>query len=287
MGLQRVPSFPKNTYRWLNHYVIAVALPSLTLYSLPKMEFSRAYAYPILMPWIAFVLAFLFFTSLGRFFGWSRATIGALILTAELGNTSFVGFPIVNAFWGEPGLRVALLVDQPGTFLVLSTLGIFTASFFSTGSFTWQVVAKKILLFPPFLAFLGALFLWKYNIDVPLPMQHVLRALGSTVSVVALVSVGLQLSFSQSEKEYAPLVWGLGFKLLLLPFLVTFVISFFIPEKGLITAVTLIESAMPPMISGAIVAANYGLNPRLCSRMISFGIPISLLSMYLWYRLLI
>jgi predicted permease len=39
--------------------------------------------------------------------------IGCLILTAGLGNTSF-GFPIIEALYGEEGLKTAILVDQPG-----------------------------------------------------------------------------------------------------------------------------------------------------------------------------
>jgi predicted permease len=47
---------------------------------------------------------------------------GCLILTAGLGNTSFLGFPIIEALYGQEGMKTAILVDQPGTFVVLSTL---------------------------------------------------------------------------------------------------------------------------------------------------------------------
>jgi predicted permease len=55
---------------------------------------------------------------------------GCLILTAGLGNTSFLGFPIIEALYGQEGMKTAILVDQPGTFVVLSTLGIIVATMY-------------------------------------------------------------------------------------------------------------------------------------------------------------
>lgn len=48
--------------------------------------------------------------------------------------------------------------------------------------------------------------------------------------------------------------------------------------KGLEIDVSIMESAMAPMITGAILASNYGLKPKLSSMMIGIGIPLSLLT---------
>ncbi|MBN1634264.1 MAG: hypothetical protein JW917_08885 [Ignavibacteria bacterium] len=40
---------------------------------------------------------------------------------------------------------------------------------------------------------------------------------------------------------------------------------------------------MSPMIMGAIMAENYGLNPNLANAMVSIGIPISFLTIAFWY----
>jgi predicted permease len=56
-----------------------------------------------------------------------------LILTAGLGNTSFLGFPIIEALYGQEGMKTAILVDQPGTFVVLSTLEL-SATMYSKGA---------------------------------------------------------------------------------------------------------------------------------------------------------
>jgi predicted permease len=69
---------------------------------------------------------------LGKKYGWSKK-IGCLILTAGLGNTSFLGFPIIEALYGQEGMKTAILVDQPGTFVVLSTLEL-SATMYSKGA---------------------------------------------------------------------------------------------------------------------------------------------------------
>jgi len=44
---------------------------------------------------------------------------------------------------------------------------------------------------------------------------------------------------------------------------------------------------MAPMITGAILASNYGLKPKLSSMMVGVGIPLSFLSLAFWYYILI
>jgi predicted permease len=56
--------------------------------------------------------------------------------------------------------------------------------------------------------------------------------------------------------------------------------------RGLEIDVSIMESAMAPMITGAILASNYGLKPKLSSMMIGIGIPLSLLTVAFWYWVL-
>jgi len=56
--------------------------------------------------------------------------------------------------------------------------------------------------------------------------------------------------------------------------------------KGLEIDVSIMESAMAPMITGAILASNYGLKPKLSSMMIGIGIPLSLITIAIWYWVL-
>ena len=150
---QYIKAFPTNMHVSLNQFVIYVSLPALALYYIPKIEISTALLYPLGIAWLGFGLSFLFFYSIGKYYGWSKKLIGCLVLTAGLGNTSFVGFPVIEALYGSKGLETAIIIDQPGSFVVMATLGILVATVFSRDASNPQSILTKILLFPPFIAF--------------------------------------------------------------------------------------------------------------------------------------
>lgn len=167
-----------------------------------------------MVPWLNIVLAILFFSILGKKMKWSKTLIGALILCAGFGNTSFVGIPVIQSLYGESGLKTVMLVDQPGSFVALSTLGIIIASFYSGDKIGIVQIIKKILKFPPFIAFVIAVILNIIHVAIPLAIDDVFAKLGATTVPLALVSVGSQLRWQKLDHDSKPLFWGLWFKLI-------------------------------------------------------------------------
>jgi predicted permease len=284
---RRLKTFPTHAPASLNAFVMNVSLPAVALLTLHEISFGRELLFPVGMAWILFALACAFFALLGKLAGWSRETVGALILTGGLANTSFVGFPLLVALFGPDALRIGVLTDQPGTFLVLSTLGVATASLLaSRGPSPLSKLPGKLLRFPPFVAMLIALALhpWAY----PDALKEILSKLSATLIPLALVSVGMHVRFSPSllRSNARPLALGLVFKLALAP------AFFFALYVGLLGAhgegirITIVQSAMAPMITGAILAADHGLEPELANLMLALGIPLSLFSVPLWAYLL-
>lgn len=281
--LQRVKWFPTHIYKFLNKVVIYFCLPAITLYHIPKIKWNNELLFPIGAGWLTFILAFVFFHFLGRRLGWSNKLIGCLILTAGLSNSSFLGYPIIEALYGKKGLETAVLVDQPGTFVVVSTLGVFVAAFYSKGNPNTFSIIKKIILFPPFIMFVLACLMNVYDYDLDLDIQSVLLKIGSLVTPLALLSVGLQLNFDKKSQHWRFLRLGLFFKLILVPFVILVLYVFIFKQHSEPIKITIMETAMAPMITGAILASTYGLKPKLSSMMIGFGIPISFATLAIWY----
>lgn len=284
--LQRVKGFPTNIYKVLNKIVIYFCLPAITLYHIPRIEWRSELLFPIASGWICFLLAFIFFHFLGRRLGWSNKLIGCLILTAGLSNSSFLGYPIIEALFGKEGLETAVLVDQPGTFVVVSTLGVFVAAFYSKGSPDAFSIIKKVIFFPPFLTFVAACLMNVFHYQLRLDFQSVLLKIGSLVTPLALLSVGLQLQFDRKSQHWKFLRLGLFFRLILSPFVILVLYVFIFKQHSEAIKVTLMEVAMAPMITGALLASTYGLKPKLSSMMIGFGIPISFVTLAVWYFIL-
>lgn len=281
--LQCVPSFPKTIPKKLNWIVLQICLPALALYYIPKVQWSNQLLYPILVAWIIFILSWLVFALLGKLFGWSRKLTGCLIICSGLSNTSFIGFPIITALYGDSGMKTAILVDQPGSFVVLSTLGVVVAALYSKGQTSGFQIIKKIIFFPPFVTFVVACLMNILDLNLPAFLQQGLKFIGGFVTPLALLSVGLQLKLELKSKHWSFLGLGLLYKLMLAPAFIYVLYILILKQHSEVIEVALLEGAMSPMITASILASSHGLKPKLCSMMIGFGIPISFLTLLFWY----
>ena len=281
MGLRLAGRVPENAHAGLNGFIIHIALPALILKQLHGVQISGELAWPVLMPWLLFSFAAVLFLLVSRRFGMTAGTAGALVLSGGLANTSFVGLPMIETFYGPQGLPVGIVIDQLGTYLVLSTLGILVACACSERGTSSREIMRRIAAFPPLLALLLALL--TSGVAYPAWCVGVLARLGDTLAPLALVSVGLQLRLDQLAGNRVALGLGLGFKLVLGPLLVTAVYAGLLQRTGEATQITIFESAMGPMIGGAIVGTQYGLNPQLISLMVGCGIVLSFLTLPLWW----
>jgi malate permease and related proteins len=286
LGLRFIKNVPANAHVALNQFAIYISLPALSLYYIPKIQINSSLIYALAMAWTGFFLSWLFFAGLGKMLKWPKKLTGCLVITAGFANTSFIGFPVIEALYGKPGLKIAIIADQPGTFVAVSTIGVLVAVAYSKGSGGGGNIARKIALFPPFIAFVVGLLLNILGIDFMETIQKMLLRLGSTVTPIALVAVGLQLRFERKSTYWKFLSLGLLYKLILMPLLFFILYRIILGEKTLITTVSIMEAAMAPMITAAILASDNGLKPRLAGMMIGIGIPFSFLSLAVWHYIL-
>lgn len=284
--IQRINNFPKNTAIVLNQYILYVALPAMALYYLPKIKLSWELLLPASIAWITFGLSFLLFSYLGKVNNWSKKLTGCLIITSGLGNTSFVGIPVVQALYGDEGLNTLIIIDLPGTFVALSTVGVLVATMYSNQKGTNDSIVKKIFSFPPLLAFLVGLLMVIFQIDFPEALSDTFKQLSATVSPIALISVGYQLKFKTYGRHFKFLFLGLTYQLIIVPLIILGLFYFVLGKTDLATKVCIIEAAMAPMITGTILASNYGLKPELSNMMVGYGIPISFITLACWYFLI-
>jgi malate permease and related proteins len=283
--LRRWRRLPDNAAASLNGFVVHIALPALTLTYVHGLKLDANLILPALMAWVMFGLGCGFFWLTARALGLSRATTGGLMLTGGLANTSFIGLPMIDTFYGSQYLGLGILIDQLGSYFVLSTLGILVASLYSSGhSVHAKAVIRKIALFPPFQAFVLALLLMQ--VEYPIWLDDLLKRLGLTLVPIALVSVGYQLQLSQVHGKAYPLALGLVFKLAVAPALILLLFAGVLGANGPVLNVTVFEAAMGPMIGASIVALDHELDPPLLTLMVGVGIPLSFLTLPVWWHLL-
>ena len=100
------------------------------------------------------------------------------------------------------------------------------------------------------------------------------------------MSVGYQLQLSQVRGKATALTVGLVFKLALAPLLILLLFVGLLGTEEQMLNVTVFEAAMGPMIGASIVAMDHDLDPPLLTLMVGVGIPLSFLTLPLWWRLL-
>lgn len=282
--LRKTGRFPPSTPAALNGFIIHISLPALAILHIHNLRIDASLALTAAMAWLLFAGAWTIFSFAGKAMKLDPRTIGALILVAGLGNTSFVGLPMIEAYFGKEYLGIGIIADQLGSFMVLSTLGILVATVYSSGDVTPRQMARKILMFPPFQALILAFFLR----PAPFPAWAVtvLEKLGSTLTPLALVSVGFQLQFGGLKAVLKPLAAGLGYKLLLGPALIYILYVALMGSSETVTQITIFEAAMAPMITAGIIAIDHDLDPPLVGMMVGIGIPLSFFTLHFWHQFL-
>ena len=285
MLLRRSGRLPANAHAALNGFVIHISLPALTLLYVHALRIEFGLLFPIAMAWVMFGVGFLVFRTLGQILALPRETVGALILTGSLANTSFIGLPMIETYYGPSGLGLGILIDQMGTYLVLSTLGLLVAAMYGHGAgISARSVTRRLLTFAPFIALVVAVLL--IPLQYPAWFDALLRRLGATLVPLALVSVGFQIQWSAVRGKLRELGLGLAFKLVVGPAIVGLLFAGLLGARGEIIQITIFEAAMAPQIGAAIVAVDHDLDPALVTLMVGIGIPVSFLTLPLWWEVL-
>lgn len=285
--LQYRKGFPSQlASQWVNTYLFYLVLPALALLYIPQMEIHARLLIPISAAWFTFLLSWLIFGLLGHYLKWEQGITGCLIIVAGLANTSFMGFPLIEFIYGKEGLPTAFLMDQGGSFLLVSSLSIVVGSIYSHKQGNLSRIPLKIISFPPFIFLLISVAMSILQVPVPHALERVLAFVAQTMAPMALLAIGLRLSLDFGSLKSRFFWLAMGYRLLLAPLLVWLLYASWLDRDSLEFKVMVLESGMAPMITGSIIAIQYDLSPKLASQLAGLGMPIALLSLVLWYFLL-
>lgn len=277
-------SLPKDAHKGINAWIINIALPAVSFKYLPSITFSNELLLPALSPVVIWLCGWLYITLYAKYNQKiSKATQGGLKLTSSLSNTSFIGFPLIMAYFSEKEIGIAIICDQV-TFALLSTIGIVVAIRSSQNKkLDAAVVVKKVLTFPPIWGCVLALVLPRF-IDTS-PLNPFFDKLASTVGPLALFSVGLQLRFGGWFGEVKHISFALLYKLMLAP-LVILTLAVLFGLKGMVPKIAIFEAAMPTLLTAGIVADQYNLNPKLSNLVVGVGIALAFITTGIWWLVL-
>jgi len=280
----RLRVLPDNSADVLNRVVLYLCLPAAVLTYVPRLQLDRSLLGLMATPWLLAAASVLLVGLCTRALKLRREEHAALLVCVALSNSSFIGYPMVRALLGDHALPYAVVYDQFGTFVLLSTFGLYVLARYSgdTPPATAQVLAR-IARFPPLWALLFALTLMPAQ--PPAWIGAALKSLSDAMLPLVMLAVGLSLQLRLPAAELRPLAAGLVLKLLVMPAL-AWPLSLALGLRGEMLQANVLESAMPTMITAAALVIAHRLAPRLAAAMVGYSILLSLLTLPAWAWLL-
>ena len=262
--LKRFGVFKEGHERILIDYVLFFSLPILSFKAGYDIHTSTEILKVSSIAWTSILVCMLFAFTITKLLKLNDKNARTFLLVSSFGNTAFLGYPYAYTHFGQEGLQVAIIYDNIGSFLLVSSLGIIIAS--------GKPNLKEILLFPPFLGLVLGLLTKSFYI--PFTLVKALDFVALSTLPVILFALGLSIDLTGIRKNL---------KLSLLAVLVKVFIAFFVsliaaklfnlPEIAM--KVSVLESAMPPMMFSAVLAIRYNLNPNLAFSAVSLGMVLS------------
>lgn len=272
-----------------NRLVISIIMPIVIISTIPDLEVSIQSSFVILMPWLGFFSLVPLSIFIARKFHFQKKELVALLLLSSLGNTAFLGIGMVQSTFGEDAVPSAVLYDQLGSFLIVATVvSLLVAIYADRGSDVKHPSAKSILLkilsFPPFVSLIIALFIPSTKI-----YGETLNSLFDWVALslvpLALFIIGLQIQLKIESRYRIPLAYLLSVKLIFLPLFILLVSLLVGVQKPEFSAIVF-QSAMPPMVTPAIMLIDAKIAPKLVASALGVGTVLSFISLPIWANLI-
>lgn len=263
----------------LNSFVINISLPAIIIISIADSKLDFNALIPFLIHWPFFFIHFLFLYVLNKFFKFDKKIFSTLVIVTTLGNTAFLGIPLMKSYFGPESISYAILYDQLGSGIGFIIMGAFYIPYIKGGkSPSIKTILYSLFTFPAFIALtLG--FLAQLT-GINSTIHYFLSSIAKTLIPCAIIAVGAQMKYRLNLSILRPLLFGLSLKLLVLPLILILVLKMMKVEMDLPVQVSVLQAAMPPMVTAGALAINEGFDEDLSSSLVGYGLIIAFASSY-------
>lgn len=257
-------------------------------FSLPAIVFSKIYPLQLdtkILWLILMFMAIIFFNlflsyCVGKIMRLNRVTLATFMIMATFGNTSFIGFSYIDAFYGQDYIVYGVIYDIFGSFLLLVSVGMIIITWGSGRKNSILNISKSIFLFPPMIIFFITIF--AKNFEVPKFIIYTSQNLGSTLVPIAMIAIGMKLELKHIFSRLHIVTVAVVLKMLIVPIIILFTFKYFYGVDETWVKVTLIEVAMPPMTMAAVLAIKGGLDEKIAINSLVSGVIVSLFTITLF-----
>ena len=245
----KIKLFDEKSDKYFSAFLLKVSLPATIIASAIGQEAdNRAESFYI----IALATGiFIFLPLLANIYQRLTKSSDTFKLMLTYSNLGFMGMPIMDALYGEIGMFYASLF-----------MAVFNISVFSYGVSVIQKTKKldlKKMLSPGIVAAVLALVIFTFNIALPNPITLVLRGVGSITTPLAMIILGSTIGGINliSVFKDKSLYLFTFCKIILWPFIVWFILQFFVDSKMILGVCTILIS-LPVAGNVTMLSLTYG-----------------------------
>jgi len=255
--LRRLHVLSLNDATTLRKFVFNVSLPALTFISLYSNTIPTRALW--IIPGVVAIQAIGYVV-----FRLVPVRYREIIFSGFLGNTGFMGYPVVQAVLGQEALPLAVIYEQTHSFMVLGA---------------WVHKNARSLINPPLVAMVLALVLKR--VALPLFVTDACRLVGNSTSPIAMLFVGLNVDL---DFNWRALI-AASIKLMVVPAM-ALALTLVLPISGDIRSAFILQSSMPVMVASVVYGAEIGLDVQKLSRNVIVSTFLFPLTVLFWSRFL-
>ncbi len=257
-------------------------------FSLPAIVFSKIYPLVLdekilglILMFISFILFNLILAYLvGKAMGLNKLLLATFMIMATFGNTSFIGFSYIDAFYGDDFIVYGLIYDLFGSFLLLVSVGMFIITWGKEKKNNFISIFKSIFLFPPTIMFIITVIV--KNFEIPNFLLLTSQTIGSTLVPIAMIAIGMKLELKHIFARFHIVSMAMLLKMVVVPIIVLIGFQEFYGLNETWVKVTIIEVAMPPMTMATVLAIKGGLDEKVAINSLVLGVLLSLVTITLF-----
>jgi len=215
----------------------------------------------------------------------SSPTQGSFLLAMMVGNTGFMGYPVVLSTVGEKYFIYAVLYDLLGSTLGSYGLGVALASYYGKPK---EGEEKKVWYVNLFQALVRNPALWSLVISLaiagvsfPPEIDATLKTIATPIVPLSLVMIGLQLSLLPALSRLNQAITCLLIKMLFTPLVVGTVLMF-LGIEGRERQAMVLQMGMPPAFATLVIAQAYNLDRNLSVTTLALGSVMLIFTLPIW-----
>lgn len=267
--------------------VMHITLPAV-VFSVLSHSKALEWEYLLIAFYILFSEILILFIAwfIGKKMHMNHAQLGTLMIVSAFGSSALLGYVLIGEMFPSNAAAIseAVIVSEFGVGVGLFTIGTMVAVYFGGNTVHQQTPLQSLIIFsksPLFLAIIAGLSYSAFNLPTDIPvikeMFLAIGLIGKANTFFVALTVGVLLEFKW-VRSILPFVFvAIILKLLIAPLLVWFPVSLMEMSK-LQLEIAILEASMPSAMLSVVLAAKYGCDAQLASKLVFITTVFSIIT---------